>query len=67
MEYFFESDNVSIEIIIDSESTPSSQINLSLYVKNQNLDALVSSTVLNSYLNVSIQNDSYFKSIKMIY
>ncbi|MHA1486726.1 MAG: hypothetical protein ACTSSC_06095, partial [Promethearchaeota archaeon] len=66
MEYFFESDNVSIEIILDSESTPTSQINLSLYVKNLNLDALVSSTVLNSYLNVSIQNDSYFKSIKMI-
>jgi hypothetical protein len=66
MDYFFESENVSIEIIVDSENTPSSQINLSLYVKNQNLDALVSSTVLNSYLNVSIQNDSYFKSIKMI-
>ncbi|MHA1212125.1 MAG: zinc ribbon domain-containing protein, partial [Candidatus Heimdallarchaeota archaeon] len=61
-----ESENVSIEIIVDSESTPSSQINLSLYVKNQDLDALVSSTVLNSYLNVSLQNDGYFKSIKMI-
>ncbi|MHA1240311.1 MAG: S8 family serine peptidase [Promethearchaeota archaeon] len=66
MEYFFESENVSIEIIVDSENTPTSQINLSLYIKNQNLDALVSSTVLNSYLNVSIQNDSYFNSIKMI-
>jgi len=66
MDYFFKNENVSIEIIVDSENTPSSQINLSLYIKNQNLDALVSSTVLNSYLNVSIQNDSYFKSIKMI-
>ncbi len=66
MEYFFENENVSIEIIVDSENTPSSQINLSLYVKNQKLDALVSSTVLNSYLNVSLQNDSYFKSINMI-
>jgi len=66
MDYFFESENISIEIIIDSENTPASQINLSLYVKNQNLDAPVSSTVLNSYLNVSLQNDSYFKSIKMI-
>ena len=66
MDFFFESENVSIEIIVDSENTPTSQINLSLYVKNQNLDALVSSTVLNSYLNVSLQNDSYFKSINMI-
>jgi hypothetical protein len=66
MDYFFENENVSIEIIIDSENTPISQINLSLYIKNQDLDALVSSTVLNSYLNVSIQNDSYFKSINMI-
>jgi len=66
MDYFFESENVSIEIILNSENTPASQINLSLYVKNQNLDAPVSSTVLNSYLNVSLQNDSYFKSIKMI-
>jgi hypothetical protein len=66
MDYFFESENVSIEIFVDSENTPTSQINLSVYIKNQNLDALVSSTVLNSYLNVSIQNDSYFNSIKMI-
>ena len=66
MDYFFESENVSTEIIVDSENTPTSQINLSLYIKDQNLDTLVSSTVLNSYLNVSIQNDSYFKSIKMI-
>jgi len=66
MDYFFESENVSIEIIVDSENTPSSQMNLSLYIKNQNLDAPVSSTVLNSYLNVSIQNDSYFKSLNMI-
>jgi len=66
MDYFFESDNVSIEINIDSESTPSSQINISLYIKNQILDAPVSSTVLNSYLNVSLRNDSYFKSIEMI-
>lgn len=65
MDYFFESENVSIEIFVDSENTPTSQINLSVYIKNQNLDALVSSTVLNSYLNVSIQNDSYFNSIMM--
>ncbi|MBY9010246.1 MAG: S8 family serine peptidase [Candidatus Lokiarchaeota archaeon] len=66
MDFFFESENVSIEIIVDSESTPSSQINISLYIKNQTLDAPVSSTVLNSYLNVSLQNDSYFESIQMI-
>jgi len=66
MDYFFESDNTSIEIIVDSENTPSSQINLSLYVKNKNLDIPISSEVLNSYLNVSLQNDGYFESIKMI-
>jgi hypothetical protein len=66
MDYFFESENVSIQIIVDSENTPSSQINLSIYIKNQNLDTPVSSTILNSYLNVSIQNDSYFKSHNMI-
>jgi len=66
MDYFFESENVTIEIITDSESTPSSQINLSLYIKNQNLAAPISSTTLNSYLNVSVHNDSYFKSIETI-
>jgi len=66
MDYFFESENVSIEIIVDSENTPIPQINLSLYIKNQDLDTLVSSSVLNSYLNVSLQNDSYFNSINMI-
>ncbi|MHA1471705.1 MAG: zinc ribbon domain-containing protein, partial [Promethearchaeota archaeon] len=66
MDYFFENENVTIEIITDSESTPSSQINLSLYIKNQILDAPISSTTLNSYLNVSVRNDGYFKSIETI-
>ena len=66
MDYFFKSENVTIEIILESENTPTSQMNLSLYINNQLQDAPVSSTVLNSYLNVSIQNDSYFNSVKMI-
>jgi subtilisin family serine protease len=66
MDFYFDSENISIEIIMDSENTPSSQLNLSLYIKDQTLNTPVSSTMLNSYLNVSLQNDSYYKSIKMI-
>ena len=65
MDYFFESENVTLEIILDSENTPSSQINLSLYINNQLQKVPVSSSLLNSYLNVSIENDSYFKLIEM--
>jgi subtilisin family serine protease len=66
MNYFFDKDNVSIDIFLPSESTPSSQINISIYLKDQNGEVPIDSTYLNAYLNVSIQKDGYFETIDMV-
>ena len=65
MNYFFNNDNISIDIYLPSESTPSSQINISIYVKDQNREVPIDSTYLNAYLNVSVENDGFFDIIEM--
>ncbi|GAJ13154.1 unnamed protein product, partial [marine sediment metagenome] len=57
MRYFLEKDEVSIDIFLNSERTPTSQVNISVYVKDQIGETPVSSATLNSYLNVSVEND----------
>jgi len=66
MEYFLEKDEVSINIFLDSERTPTSQINISIYAKDQDGETPINSATLNSYLNVSIENDGYFQMINMV-
>jgi hypothetical protein len=66
MSYFLEKDDVSIDIFLNSERTPTSQVNISIYVKDQIGETPVSSATLNSYLNVSIENDAYFETVNMV-
>ena len=66
MSYFLEKDDVSIDIFLNSERTPTSQVNISIYVKDQIGETPVSSATLNSYLNVSVENDAYFETVNMV-
>jgi len=66
MSYFFEKDEVSIDIFLNSERTPTSQVNISVYVKDQIGETPVSSATLNSFLNLSVENDGYFETVNMI-
>ncbi len=66
MQYFLEKDDVSIDIYLNSERTPTSQVNISIYVKDQIVETPVSSATLNSYLNVSVENDAYFETVNMV-
>jgi len=65
MNYFFDKDNISIDIFLPSERTPSSQNNISIFVKDQNGEVPINSTYLNTYLNVSVENDGYFDILDM--
>ncbi len=66
MKYFFEPENVTVNIFLPSESTPVSQINITIHIKDQNREAPIDSTYLNAYLNVSVENGGYFEMIDMI-
>jgi hypothetical protein len=66
MRYFLEKDEVSLDIFLNSERTPTSQVNISIYVKDQIGETPVSSATLNSYLNVSVENDAYFETVNMV-
>jgi len=66
MRYFLEKDDVSINIFLNSERTPTSQVNISIYVKDQIGETPVSSATLNSYLNVTVENDAYFETVNMV-
>ncbi|NVM16882.1 MAG: S8 family serine peptidase [Candidatus Lokiarchaeota archaeon] len=66
MNYFFDKDNISIDIYLPSESTPSSQFNISIFIKDKNAEVPIDSTYLNSYLNVSVENDGYFDTFDMV-
>ncbi|MFW9936223.1 MAG: S8 family serine peptidase [Candidatus Thorarchaeota archaeon] len=66
LSYFLYQNNVSINIGLKNERTSISQLNISVYVKDQLLDKAINSTILNSFLNVSIENSTYSESIDMI-
>jgi subtilisin family serine protease len=63
--YLLYDNNVSINIGLKSERTSNSQINISIYIKDQILDKAIDAAYLNSFLNVSLMNSTYFKSIDM--
>jgi hypothetical protein len=65
MNYFLDFEDISIDISLSSESTPSSQINISVFVKDQIGDIKIDSAYLNTYLNVSVENDGYFEMVDM--
>ena len=66
MNYFLDSEDVSIDIVLPSESTPSPQLNISVFVKDRIGDVAIDSAYLNTHLNVSIENEGYFEKVDMI-
>jgi subtilisin family serine protease len=66
MNYFFNPNNVSIDIHLPSERTPSSQLNISIFIKDLIGGKPINSAYLDAYLNVSIENDGYFDLLNMI-
>ncbi|MBY9011850.1 MAG: S8 family serine peptidase, partial [Candidatus Lokiarchaeota archaeon] len=66
MNYFLDAENVSIDISLPSESTPSSQLNVTIFIKDQIGEVPIDSAYLNAYLNVSVENDVYSDIVDMI-
>ncbi|MFX0074128.1 MAG: S8 family serine peptidase [Candidatus Hermodarchaeota archaeon] len=66
MNYFFNPNNISIDINLPSERTPTSQLNLSIFIKDLNGRKPIDAAYLNAYLNVSVENDSYNTVVNMI-
>ena len=66
LNYFLNQNNVSISIGLKTERISNSQINFSIYVKDQISDEPINSPLLNSFLNASIENSTYFELIDMI-
>ena len=62
MDYFLK-DNVSINIALESERTSNSRLNLTIFLRDKVTNELISSTYLNSHLNVSIRNSGYYEEI----
>lgn len=65
MKYYFSENNVSINIGLSTDRISNPQLNLTIYVKNQNTELPIDSITLKSYLNVSITNGTYFEIIYM--
>lgn len=64
MDYLLSEEDLSFNIGISSYFTDASQINISVYMKNQTNDQPISSSLLNDYLNVSVEQEgSYFEHI----
>ncbi len=64
MDYFFSEDEVSINIGMNSERTSNSQIDLTIYLKNQTSKSPITNAD-NSSLTLSVKNDSYFSIIAL--
>jgi len=64
LDFLLPQDDSSINIKVDSEYTSNSQVNLSIYLKNQTLESPITSADYDS-LEVIIKNDSYTNSIDL--
>jgi len=62
MDYFLK-DNVSINLALDSERTSNSQLNLTIFLRDQVTNEPISSPYLDLHLNVSIRNVGYYEEI----
>ena len=56
MNYFFTTETVSLNILLNSPDSSQSNINISIYAKDLISETLIDSAILNTYLNVSISN-----------
>jgi len=65
MTYLLPKDNISINIGLPSERTSNPQLNISVFIKDLISDNAFNSATLNSLLNVSIENSTFFEIIQM--
>ena len=65
MRYFLNEDDISLNIDLKSERTSTSQVNISINVFDQLSNSPISSSLLESRLNVSITNVGYQEDISM--
>ncbi|MFX1585922.1 MAG: S8 family serine peptidase [Promethearchaeota archaeon] len=63
MEYFFGQEDISIKLALNSEWISNPQINFSVYAKDQMTDIPILSSILNSNLTLTIENDGYLENI----
>jgi subtilisin family serine protease len=64
MEYFFSDDDVSIQVILDSERTSNAQFNISVFVKDLNLNKPIGSSILNTNLTLTVLGSETSESIQ---
>ncbi len=65
MDYFLKKDDVSLNLDIESERTTDSNVNISVYAFDQITNSRISSSILQSRLNVSINHLGYNEEILM--
>ena len=63
MEYFFDSDDLALNIELSSERTSSGELNITAYAKNTTSDQLIDSSTLNNQLTMSINNSGSYEEI----
>jgi subtilisin family serine protease len=66
MDYFLKKDTVSLNINVQSARTSNPNVNISVYALDQTMNSRISSTLLESRLNVSINHLGYYKELSMI-
>ena len=65
LDYFLKKDGASLNIDVQSARTSDPNVNISVYALNQTTNSRISSTLLESRLNVSINNLGYHKELSM--
>jgi len=63
MGYFFGLEDISIKLALNDYWISNPQINFSVYVKDQITDLPIASSILNSNLTLTVENDGYLETI----
>ncbi|MFX0180038.1 MAG: S8 family serine peptidase [Candidatus Hodarchaeota archaeon] len=63
MGYFFDQEDISIKLALNTHWTSNPQINFSVYVKDQITDLPIASSILNSNLTLTVENNGYLENI----
>ena len=63
MNYLLEPNSTAMNILLNSASSSSPNVNISIYAKDLLTDTLIDPATLNTYLNVSITNSGFYDEI----
>ena len=64
MNYFFSDEEVSIQVVLDSERTSNAHLNISVYIKDLSSGMPIDSSILNTNLSIIITNLGFSEVIK---